>query len=89
MWLIVAFAWGIGRLVEYLGAPSFVIETFEDDKVRFFDDGKGDWTFGQTVSVLFLLSPIFTMINYLHEGKTLHFIDLAVYIDTITNTRKN
>lgn len=60
-----AFVWGIWRVYLHLQYPK---DRFEHGTVL-FSVGRGDWTFGQIVSVTLLAAPLITIIEYFDHGK--------------------
>ncbi|KAJ5183820.1 hypothetical protein N7492_001436 [Penicillium capsulatum] len=57
-WLLLAFGWGISRLMNTINYQKYT----PDLKIE--DDDSGDWSFGQVVAMVLLAAPIITILEY-------------------------
>ncbi|KAJ5797788.1 uncharacterized protein N7503_007084 [Penicillium pulvis] len=62
-WLIIAFAFGIARVIGTIYRP-------EKMGLEASLTGFNDWSFGQVAAVVLLAAPLITVIEYLKEGST-------------------
>lgn len=53
IWLLIAFGWGVVRIVWDLSQEGSLV---------------GHWTFGQVVAVVLLAAPFITMMQYFNKG---------------------
>lgn len=61
-WLILAFSWGIYRLIVTIYVAK------ESNLPIGFDDNSGDWTFGQVVALVLLVAPLITIVESYDKG---------------------
>ena len=62
-WLIITFSWGIFRLIATIGMAKTV------DLPTGMDNDMSNWSFGQVMSVVLLITPSITIIEYYDRGK--------------------
>jgi hypothetical protein len=71
-WLGIAFAWGtfnlVGTFSNLSTDPKFEIDSSGGPAE--VQSGNNDWTFGQVMSVVLLVAPLLTIIEYFNPGKS-------------------
>lgn len=67
-WLLVAFGWGISRLMNTIKYQR------ANTSLKIQDDDSSEWSFGQVVAMVLLAAPVITILEYFdHSMSGLYF----------------
>lgn len=70
LWLFIAFFWGVIRLMSALN------DTPRDQDLwtKTAGQNRGNWSFGQVVSLVLLVAPLMTLLDYFDQGMSLFIV---------------